>query len=439
MRSISLAFRNLSRQKKRSFLLGGAVAFGFFVVTLIDSLTAGLLVNMSNQFANMFGGHILIGGTYKNEDGTKEDVVKDEAFLNKMLQESGIKYKYICRRSVSSGTLIFDGRKTMMNVFGVDLEKEVFLPETMNLVEGSFDNLKNTQNGIIVGEATAKALKVETGDTIIFQTETATGQATFGEFLIAGISKDSSLMGSISCYSNMSFLNELLCIAPEEFYMYNIMLNDQSIQDQAAQLIEDTIRKNDGFVTSRQQAIADSPNNIATALNKQQKDAEWTGTMYQVTSLNDQMPQLKQILGVMQGVSTGILAVLFLVVMIGISNTFRMIIYERIREIGTMRAVGMHRNKIGRVFIWEAVLIAVLGAAIGLVLAIVTMSVLGLFYFSNPQLSLFLNNGHWSYILAPTSIILKFLLVSLLTVLAMLGSANRASRLNPAEALRTTK
>lgn len=439
MRSVSLAFRNLSRQKKRSFLLGGAVAFGFFVVTLIDSLTAGLLVNMSNQFAYMFGGHILVGGTYKNADGTKEDIIKDVDYIDNILEQSGIDYKYICRRSAAGGTLSFEGLKATMNVFGCDLSKETFLPETMTLVEGSFDNMMNTPNGIIIGEATAKALKVETGDTVLFQTETSTGQATFCELTVAGISKDSSLMGSISCYTNMSFLNELLCIAPEDFYMYNIMLNDQSKQDAYAQILEDTIRNSGKPVTSRAQAIAESPTNISGAINNQIKNAEWEDTLYQVTSLNDQIPGMKQIINVMQGISMGILAVLFLVVMIGISNTFRMIIYERIREIGTMRAVGMHRNKVGRVFIWEAVLIAVLGAVIGLIVAIIAMSILGLFYFSSPELSMFLNNGHWSYVLSPMAIILKFLLIGVLTVLAMLSSARTASKLNPAEALRTTK
>ena len=42
MKTMSLALRNLTRQKKRSFMLAGAVAFGFFVVTLIEGLVSGV-------------------------------------------------------------------------------------------------------------------------------------------------------------------------------------------------------------------------------------------------------------------------------------------------------------------------------------------------------------------------------------------------------------
>jgi len=50
MKTIGLAFRNLSRQKKRSFLLGGAIAFGFFIVTFVDALAGGSLRNLSEHF-----------------------------------------------------------------------------------------------------------------------------------------------------------------------------------------------------------------------------------------------------------------------------------------------------------------------------------------------------------------------------------------------------
>ena len=47
MKTVILALRNLSRQKKRSFMLAGAVAFGFLVVTLIEGLISGGVKNFS--------------------------------------------------------------------------------------------------------------------------------------------------------------------------------------------------------------------------------------------------------------------------------------------------------------------------------------------------------------------------------------------------------
>jgi putative ABC transport system permease protein len=49
MKTMSLALRNLTRQKKRSFMLAGAVAFGFFVVTLIEGLVSGGINNFADN------------------------------------------------------------------------------------------------------------------------------------------------------------------------------------------------------------------------------------------------------------------------------------------------------------------------------------------------------------------------------------------------------
>jgi ABC-type antimicrobial peptide transport system permease subunit len=54
-------------------------------------------------------------------------------------------------------------------------------------------------------------------------------------------------------------------------------------------------------------------------------------------------------------------------------------------------------------------------------------------------MSLFLNNGHITFILSPGIIILELVLVILLTLLAVSGSVKKASKMNPAEALRTVK
>ena len=153
----------------------------------------------------------------------------------------------------------------------------------------------------------------------------------------------------------------------------------------------------------------------------------------------DQAPVLKQIVAYTQWISFGILVVLFLVVMIGIANTYRMVLYERIREIGTMRAVGMCRRDSGRVFAWEAVLLSLFGAAVGFVLAIIAMKILGIFTITDEMFQFFLKNNHITFILTPVSVLLKVAIVVVLTLVAVSGSVKKASRMNPAEALRTVK
>jgi putative ABC transport system permease protein len=65
-----------------------------------------------------------------------------------------------------------------------------------------------------------------------------------------------------------------------------------------------------------------------------------------------------------------LLALAVVIALIGIANTLALSIHERRREIGLLRAVGMTRSQVRRTVRWEAVLIALLGTALGALLAI---------------------------------------------------------------------
>lgn len=436
MNTAGLAFRNLSRQKKRSFLLGGAVAFGFFIVTIVDALAAGSIRNFSEQFAFLFGGNVLVGGAEKNGEKISQ-VTRDDTMLREVLAESGINYQFDSKRTITYGTMIFEGKKAQTNIFGCDFEKETYFEKIMTLTNGSWDNVSNPKS-IILSESVAKDLKIEVGDSLLVQLNTISGQATFGEFTLAAVSKDVSLIGSIAAYCHIQYLNELSGLAPDEFYIYSIMLNEQAEQDRAAQILEGLIAKR-APVTNRLEALKTHPANPITGINKQLEETEWEGTKYLVQTFNDEVPQIKQILGTVQYVSLGILVGLFLIVMIGISNTYKMVIYERIKEIGTMRAIGMKKKDAGKIFMWESVLLSIFGSLAGFIAAVIGMSVLSLFTFTNEALTMFLQNGHWTYVLSPGSVILKLIVIIVLTMIAVSGSAKSAAKMNPADALRTSK
>ena len=61
----------------------------------------------------------------------------------------------------------------------------------------------------------------------------------------------------------------------------------------------------------------------------------------------------------------GLLALAVVIALIGIANTLALSVHERTRELGLLRAVGMSRSQLRRAVRWEAVLIALLGTALG--------------------------------------------------------------------------
>jgi putative ABC transport system permease protein len=166
----------------------------------------------------------------------------------------------------------------------------------------------------------------------------------------------------------------------------------------------------------------------------------WEGVRYRVTTLNDMLASVKQIVNVLNGVSLGVLVVLFLIIMVGILNTFRMTMYERIREIGTMRAMGMQQPQVRNMFLLEALFLALGGTVAGLALAALAMGVISLFDLGvNSPLFILLRNGHLSFRVPLLQAVRNLAIIAVLTLVAAWLPARTAARLLPAQALRTTK
>ncbi|MEI2653545.1 MAG: FtsX-like permease family protein, partial [Microthrixaceae bacterium] len=68
----------------------------------------------------------------------------------------------------------------------------------------------------------------------------------------------------------------------------------------------------------------------------------------------------------MLGLFYAMLALAIVIALLGIANTLALSIFERTRELGLLRAVGMDRSQLRSAIRWEAIIIAVLGATLGL-------------------------------------------------------------------------
>jgi len=83
--------------------------------------------------------------------------------------------------------------------------------------------------------------------------------------------------------------------------------------------------------------------------------------------VNDAKAQIDVILAIF----TALLALAIIIAILGITNTLALSIIERTREIGLLRAIGMSRRQLRRMIRWEAVIIAVFGAILGMLTGIV--------------------------------------------------------------------
>ncbi len=442
---LNFSLRNLTRQKRRNAILAIAIAFGFFVVTLIDGLTSGMVGNLENQITHMTGGSVALCGfekTPSEEEGGKEtlsQIIRDKDYIQNLVDGLKIDCEYYSHYTRTNGQLIFEGKKSLLQLYGYDLEESHFA-ENIQILEGSRENL-NEPNILIISDKTAESMNLEIGDDVLISAATIYGQFNVEDFRVGAIIKSNSFLNGMIAYADINSVNRLVDMPEHGFSHFTIFLKNKSHQGRIAQELEDRIRLDGKNVTSIADAKKTNPNNISRGLVKQvnNKEYQWEGTKYYVSCLNYEVPAMKTVLSVVHTISTVILVVILLIVMVGVSNTYRMILYERIREIGTMRALGMSEKDTRKTFTSEAVALCLIGAVAGFLFSLVVMLIVHLVPISNEAISFFLKDGHFTFRISAVSVALQYLILIALTSLAVRDSAKKAALMSPAEALRTVK
>lgn len=439
MKTILIALRNLSRQKRRTFLLGGAIAFGITIVTLINGFAGSFVENVSENFSNLLAGHIFVEGVEKTATGREYRRVPDFDVLLDIIEDLDMPVTFVSRRSEFTGALIFQGESIRQSVVGLDWAKEEYFRERLVLLEGDFDNMlkkndRGQRNGIILTDAIAQALNVELGDRIIARMRTVNGQQNVGEFVVAGISYDPGLFGQLSAYADLSYVNELLTLDPNDSQNIGMFLTDIGLIDaQADRFYREMSKRLDAF----EREVQEDGENPVEALFEQADEQSWTGVRYRLFTLNDILSEVDEIVRLLNGAALVILLVLFVIIMVGITNTFRMIMYERVKEIGTMRALGMQRPRVQTLFLLEAFFLAMGGVLAGLVLASIIMLILSRINLGlDSAIFILLKNGYFTFTVRPVQVLLNGGIVGILTIAAAFLPSRKAALMPPVDALR---
>ncbi len=446
MRSLlRIAFRNTGRQKKRTLLLAGAIAFGVVVVTLLNGFTGGASRNIERLLTDLIGGHVYVSGTELTESRLIINVIRDweegaDSSLADAVTEVSGQIADLNRRSRTLGTLIFGSKQANQFIDGVDWHGEASFFPSLSLTAGSLPG-PDDRNALILPESAAERLRVEVGDQVLVRVATVTGQQNVGELVLAATIEESGITAFSSAFVRLDYMGELIGAGADEFQVLNLYLRDPRQSNRVAEVLRarlPTAPQEDEEEASGQPP--GTPGALGAGVTRLADDEEpWEGTRYQITTLDDILAQVSDLFGVLDIVSLVVFLILLTITMVGVVNTFRMVLMERIREIGTMRAVGMQGGSVRGIFLMEAGFIGLIGALIGLLLAGIAMLVLGqLTLDTDSPLQFFLNDGRITFAVPPLSMVTNVAILLALSLLAAFIPARRAARMEPAAALRSS-
>ena len=480
-----IALRNLSRQKRRSILLGGALAFGMFILVVVNGVTGGLVMSLQKNFSAMIAGHIFFLQVEKDSDGKLINIIKDDTALMAAIKPSKLDYTELTRRTSISGTVIYGGDSVARAITGVDWKEDKKLASSLKMIAGDATGMDGSDGILIsmtlaenIGLLPKKALsytdralmrrdmkvtwraggkkydlektlddkfeKTEAelkqkqldvaptviGETLIVQLSTIHGQQNVAEFRVKGIF-DTQM--DYSAYVDRDVLNGYVEMPMGSYNMFGLVLKDFSNLEAKTMILQNLLKTKYNLVPA-----AKVTGKSASAILDEIKKEDFKGTKTLITNLNNELGSLVSILTGVQAASFVLFLLVIGIVMVGLVNTYRIVIFERTKEIGTMRAVGTHRKQVRNLFVLEALFLALAGTIPGAVFGLIVLKIIGLFKFDAfTELAYFLDNGHIGYSISPALLIASFVMVIIFTVLAALIPARQAAKMQPAEALRS--
>jgi len=433
---LKLAFRNVFRQKKRSILLASAIAFGMLAITLLNSLTLAMGTAVKTNFSAALGGHVYISGEVVSARNYTSNRINEPAFIQQLIADSGFDLVEVKYRSNVRGQVIFGSQSDSISIQGIDLNNETKLAQRIEVRRGDFSQLRQS-NTIALPVRQARALGASIGDTVLVKANTTSGQQNLLQWQLVAIIVDQGSFGRSNAYASLSSVNKLINIETNEFQKINLVLADMNQMQQ----VTDTLKRQLTAFNKAKPEVEEA--GLFSSMRRMgggstYVDAPWQGTQFEVTNLDDVTQQVMSLVNTLDWIAKAIFVIMLLITLVGISNSYRMVLLERIAEIGNMRAMGAQANNVFRLFIYEAGILAILGTSAGLVVAQIAITVIQELTFTGrgPQ-TMFTVAGSIPASLDLVSVALSSALILIMCLFAAYIPARNAAQLDPAEALRT--
>ena len=408
---LKIALRNLARFGRRTLLTSTLITLGIVSVLLFVAIAGSFKAMMIGQFTDAVLGHIEVHrkGYVASIDNLPLNLNMPPAMVGRVeqaLKKLDAVEAYSNR--VKLGAMFSNFTETTsIRINGIDPQAEVattpMLPGRMS--EGSKQGPVLKRGEILIPQLLARGMKVKVGDTIVLVATNRDGSVNGKTFTVRGILESVSGPSGRDGYIQIDDARELLRMKDAEVSEIAIRLKNPAQLDQV---------------------YAKLSQELAGVTNKDGKAA------LEVHTWADLSP-FASIARMIDLLTLFIKIMLVSIVLVSIMNVMVMAVYERIREIGTIAAIGTPPRKILSLFLAEGLLLGVGGTALGTVIALAIIYALNIWKITfnfGMQQGLVLSPA-----IRPVDVVIVAVMVVIVALLASLQPAWKASRMDPVTAL----
>jgi putative ABC transport system permease protein len=349
MSYVNMAWNNLLRNRRRTLSTLAAIAIGVGMIVVTNGYTDGISSNLSDSLVNQIDGHLRI----QHRDYKKYFITDQEKILMtdaRALTDEVMKnphVKAVMPRVMMGGLIGIDEKSTTFFGFASDLTMLTrVLPDYgKNLVAGKLLSADDP-DGVLLGRALAKSLRAKPGDELVLLSKTVHGDQSNTLVHVRGV---------VTFPPDAVLEQSLIFTGLGKGLRDNLL----DLGNGATQLV---VRIDD---------IGNVPM-VEAELNRyfESRNLPWRVLPWYESKVYSQM------VGMFNGIGGLIMVILTLMVGVITSNALLMAFFERIREIGTLRAIGMKKVQVYQLLYTESAIIGMIGALIGLALG-VTLVLIG--------------------------------------------------------------
>ena len=402
---LRLAWRNVWRQRRRTFLIALGMGVVMAMLVMYDGLIAGFEQAIYGNAIQLLGGNVQVHAPgYNDKVGRKPLLPLQDPDAVVSAAEVDPNLIVASKRIVTGGLVTNREGAFAVSIVGVETEKEGKLtPVSENITLGRY-LLPDDGDVIVIGQGLASAMDISVGDRITLVGNSTHEQTRQRTVTVVGI-------------------YDVGVPSVEKTTVYMSLAEAQSLFGLDGQVTE--------IVISLEQ-IGQEPGMINT-INS-------TTPGYEVTSWETSIPDLKQTMD-MKTKTMSVFGVFMLgIAAIGILNQLMMAVFERTREIGVISALGLKPREVTFLFLLEGILIGVMGAVVGAILGATANGLMGVYGLNYSQ---FANLTEYTALISgsiypqvlPLGILKHALTVVVIAALAALYPSIEASHREPAEAL----
>ncbi|MDX2020223.1 MAG: FtsX-like permease family protein [Deltaproteobacteria bacterium] len=428
--TFKIAAANLIQHGRRTLFLATAIAAVTALLLLLGGLSAGVRDSLVTTATTLSTGHVNVGGFFKVTSGQSGAVVTGVKALKPIVAQAVPEAAFMVERGRGWAKVVSDTGSAQAGINGVDIVNEPEFKNVLTLTAGKLEDLARP-NTIMLFVGQAEKLGVRVGDAITISAQTTRGVANTIDCEVVAIAKDVGLLSKFNTFIPAETLRRLYQLREDATGAIHIHLRPQFI-DQSKQIAA-RLRS----VLEKANYAVMEPNSQAFWMKFQSVNREaWTGQKLDVTTWEDELSFMIWTLALLEGLRFVLLIILLAIVITGIMNTMWIAIRERTREIGALRAIGMQRGGVLRMFIAEALLLGLFGTIVGSLVGALIAFALNAAHIDVPiSVQLFLMSDHLRLLVAGPALVSGIVMITAITVAASFYPALRAARLRPIEAM----